>query len=333
MKCYRSKKRENFTSYFNSFIRDPNLSGNAKTVMSVILSLPDDWNLTIKGLEPFVKEKKDAISSAFRELEAAGFIERHKIRNKDGRYGAMEYIVYESGKNAALENHDKGASGCSSAEHRKEGPISCNGDAQTSVEEKTNSPPVGQPEPDSPEPVFPVSVLPESVFPSQTNTVITNTVLNKSYPILSPRTDTPSVPGSFSTDMIGLDTKYDRTEESVDYRELAETVKEQINYEYLLDAERIDKDFLDTVVALMTEVFLSKEHETLIGCESRPMEYVKERFLQLESDHIEYVFDRMNATETKIQNIRQYLRAALFNATATMGTYYYRRVHEDGVVG
>ena len=133
--------------------------------------------------------------------------------------------------------------------------------------------------------------------------------------------------------MIGSDTKYDRTEESVDYRELAETVKEQINYEYLLDAERIDKDFLDTVVALMTEVFLSKEHETLIGCESRPMEYVKERFLQLESDHIEYVFDRMNATETKIQNIRQYLRAALFNATATMGTYYYRRVHEDGVVG
>lgn len=59
------------------------------------------------------------------------------------------------------------------------------------------------------------------------------------------------------------------------------------------------------------------------------MEYVKERFRQLESDHIEYVFDRMNATETTIKNIRQYLRAALFNAPATMGTYYYRRVDED----
>ena len=59
------------------------------------------------------------------------------------------------------------------------------------------------------------------------------------------------------------------------------------------------------------------------------MKYVKNRFSQLNSEHIEYVSNCLNKTQTKVKNYRQYLRASLFNAPATMNAYYQRKVHED----
>ena len=113
------------------------------------------------------------------------------------------------------------------------------------------------------------------------------------------------------------------------YADVVASVKEQIDYDYLLTCEKMDPDLIDCVVELIAEGYLSKEPETFIARERRPMEVVRDRFLHLTSEHIIYVFDRMNATETEVKNIRQYLRAVLFNAPATMGVYYGRKVFED----
>ena len=60
-----------------------------------------------------------------------------------------------------------------------------------------------------------------------------------------------------------------------------------------------------------------------------PTEAVRARFLQLDSEHIQYVIDALNQTTTKINNIRAYLLTALYNAPVTIGPYYSAAVRHD----
>ena len=61
----------------------------------MMLSLPEDWNYTTRGLAKICKEGVDAIGGALRELEAAGYIVRHKLRDRQGRISDTEYVIYE----------------------------------------------------------------------------------------------------------------------------------------------------------------------------------------------------------------------------------------------
>ena len=72
-----------------------NLSLKAKGLLSMMLSLPEDWNYTTRGLAKICKEGVDAIGAALRELEAAGYIVRHKLRDRQGRISDTEYVIYE----------------------------------------------------------------------------------------------------------------------------------------------------------------------------------------------------------------------------------------------
>ena len=60
-----------------------------------MLSLPDDWNYTTRGLAKICKEGVDAIGGALRELEGAGYIVRHQLRDRQGRISDTEYVIYE----------------------------------------------------------------------------------------------------------------------------------------------------------------------------------------------------------------------------------------------
>jgi len=71
------------------------LSLKAKGLLSMMLSLPDDWNYTTRGLAKICKEGVDAIGAALRELEGAGYIVRHQRRDKSGRITDTEYVIYE----------------------------------------------------------------------------------------------------------------------------------------------------------------------------------------------------------------------------------------------
>lgn len=64
----------------------------------MMLSLPEDWNYTTRGLAKICKEGVDAIGAALRELEAAGYIVRHKLRDRQGRISDTEYVIYEQPK-------------------------------------------------------------------------------------------------------------------------------------------------------------------------------------------------------------------------------------------
>ncbi len=71
------------------------MSLKAKGLLSMMLSLPEDWNYTTRGLAKICKEGVDAIGSALRELETAGYIVRHQLRDRQGRISDTEYVIYE----------------------------------------------------------------------------------------------------------------------------------------------------------------------------------------------------------------------------------------------
>ena len=80
----------------NVHLKDRTISLKAKGLLSVILSLPEDWNYTTRGLAAICKEGVDSIGAALRELESAGYLTRHRLRDKGGRISDTEYVVYES---------------------------------------------------------------------------------------------------------------------------------------------------------------------------------------------------------------------------------------------
>ena len=90
-----------------------------------------------------------------------------------------------------------------------------------------------------------------------------------------------------------------------------------------------EKEELEEIVDLMTDVLCSTRPTLRIGGEELSTEVVKARFWRLDQSHIEYVLDRMKATTTKIRNIRGYLLTALYNAPTTIGHHFQAEVQHD----
>lgn len=106
-----------------------------------------------------------------------------------------------------------------------------------------------------------------------------------------------------------------------------EQVKENIEYDFLIQQYRYDD--LDEIVELMVEVLCTQGDFVKIGRKQMYTSLVKERFLKLDSTHIDYVMDCMKDNPSDIRNIKAYLLETLFNAPATIGNYYTAKVNYD----
>ena len=95
MAVFRVEKNHNYTVMSNYHLRDTRLTLKAIGLLSKMLSLTDEWDYTTRGLAAICKEGVDAIGGALRELEAAGYIVRHQLRDKQGRISDTEYVIYE----------------------------------------------------------------------------------------------------------------------------------------------------------------------------------------------------------------------------------------------
>ena len=145
-------------------------------------------------------------------------------------------------------------------------------------------------------------------------------------------TDSPSTEGSNpiqSSPQTPAETKRtgrDWMRERESYREL---ILENIEYDYLCRDDRLDRDMLNELVELMVDTVCSRRETIRIAGDDYPAEVVKSRFLKLNSSHIEYVLDRMRENTTYVRNIKKYLLAALYNAPATIDSYYASLVNHD----
>ena len=95
MAVFRVERIKDYTVMSNHHLRNKNLSLKAKGLLSQMLSLPDDWDYTLKGLAAINKESVDAIRTAIWELEDAGYVVRTRVRDERGCLRGCDYYVYE----------------------------------------------------------------------------------------------------------------------------------------------------------------------------------------------------------------------------------------------
>lgn len=107
MAVIRVVKNKDYTTVSNVHLKDINLSLKAKGLLTVMLSLPDDWDYSIAGLISICKESKKAIQSTLVELEENGYLTRIRVNDSSGRFD-YEYTVYEIPFKKSTPQYQKG---------------------------------------------------------------------------------------------------------------------------------------------------------------------------------------------------------------------------------
>ena len=298
MAVFRVERNSGYTVMSNHHLRNKELTLKAKGLLSQMLSLPEDWDYTLAGLSHINRESIDAIRTAVWELEKAGYILRRQGRDEKGKMTAIEYTIYEQPQ-PVLENPIPGKpmlENPTTDNPTSENPTQLNKDIQ-----RTN--------------------LPKK---EKSNTDLSST---HSIPILSPN-PSPCREAAAPPERKGTEAT---AQSAVDiYREI---IKDNIDYHILKQDMKFDSDRLDEIVDLMLETVCTARKRVRIAGDDYPAELVKSKFMKLDGEHIRFVLDCMRENTTKIRNIKQYLKAALFNAPSTIGNYYTSLVAHDMASG
>ena len=233
MAVFRVERTRDYTVMGNHHLRNKELTLKAKGLLSQMLSLPEDWDYTLKGLAAINRESIDAIRTAVLELEQAGYIVRSRVRDERGCLRGCDYIVYE------------------------------------------------RPQEKPPKPTW------------ENPTQLNKEIQNKEKP---------------NTDLILSESDAVR-----------ETVKENIELDLLCRNMPEATPMLQEIYELIVETIQSQSPTLRLGSNIFPAELVRERMVQLNSEHIRFVIDSFHV-RSNIRNPKKYLLAMLFNAPITLNS-------------
>ncbi len=301
MPVFRVERNTGYTVMSNHHLRNKELTLKAKGLLSQMLSLPEDWDYTLAGLSHINREKIDAIREAVKELEKAGYIVRSRERDEKGRLRGADYIIYEQ------------------PQLPEEQPPTL--DYPTLENPTLDNPTLEKPTLENP------TQLNKEILSKEQS--ITDVSITHSIPI--PSLNPFPLDGGAAAEPPERKGTEAKTNSAVEiYREI---IKDNIEYDFLLREKPLDKDRLNEIVDLMLETVCTARKKIRIAGDDYPAELVKAKFMKLNSSHIEFVLDCLQQNTTKIRNIKQYLRAALFNAPSTIDSYYTALVAHDMAEG
>lgn len=335
------EKQTGYTIMSNYHLRDRSISLKAKGLLSHMLSLPEEWNYSIKGLVAIEKEGYDAIRNILQELEEAGYILRKTVRD-NGKIVGTKYYVFmkpkkskeqildgEPEKDALLEDEGNSVvkSGDENVNIGEADPIPEL--VEKSQNESLKS--LFHPETGFPLTAKPITGEPLTGNPDQINTkqIITKGINNNLSIHHSPSINHPVALKDDrekveSDDMIdGMDgiVKNHNPEPDVDERQRwREYFEHKLNVPFMLTpeggCEGREKE-LDSIIELLVETMCTNSDVVKIGGEYKPIRVVQSKFMKLTRDHIAYVVESLGETTSKIRNIRAYLLTTLYNAPDT----------------
>ena len=289
MAVFRIEKTRDYTVMSNHHLRNAGLSLKSKGLLSMMLSLPEDWNYTTRGLAKICKEGTDSIGSALKELERAGYIVRNRIRDSKGKIVDVEYVIYET----------------------------------------PHPPDTGQPCEDEPDTACPDTENPDMEKPDTEKPAELNIEKSNTQKIITDGSSIDSIPFREKTaarlpERKGRDAM--SVSEIENYRDL---ILENIEYDYLCREFATYREDLDEIVELMVETVCARRKTTRIAGSDFPHEVVRSRFLKLDSEHIRFVMDSLQKNTTEVRNMKQYLLTVLFNAPTTISNHYTSQVNHD----
>jgi hypothetical protein len=308
MAVFRVEKTKDYTVMSNHHLRNTELSLKAKGLLSLMLSLPESWDYTTKGLSRICKDGIDSINGAIRELEANGYVIRKRLRNEKGQLTITEYTIFEQPQ--TLDTNDIPPKG--------ENPILGNPIQEIPVQGK---PILENPILDKPKQGEPILGNPHQLSTNISNTNSLNTDLlnievSNPYPS-NPYQTNREQQKPIRYNGIGCDS----------LAEIKEMVLENIEYKYIKNNHNSER--LDEIVDLIVETLCSTKATINVAGDDYPAQLVKEKLLRINCLHIDYVFECLDKTTTYIRNIRRYLLATLFNAPSTIDSYYSALVNHD----
>lgn len=297
MAVFRVEKTRDYTVMANHHLRNTELSLKAKGLLSLMLSLPENWDYTTKGLSCICKDGIDSINGTIKELEEQGYVIRRRLRNDKGQLTTTEYTILEQPQSPDTSE----------------------------VSPKVENPILDNPTLEKPTLDNPILGEPVLVKPHQLNTYLQT--IDKSKKELSiTETSNPYQSNPYASskttgyDEIGCDS----------YEEVKELVYEHIEYEHLRQHGGIGiRERLDEIADIIIETLCSTKTTINIAGDDYPAQLVKDKMLKISSSHIEYVFDCLDKNTTYVRNIKRYLLATLFNAPSTIDSYYAALVNHD----
>lgn len=240
MAVFRVERIKDYTVMSNHHLRNKNLSLKAKGLLSQMLSLPDDWDYTLKGLAAINKESVDAIRTAIWELEDTGYVVRTRVRDERGCLRGCDYYVYEypqtlsSGSGGSAESVPPMLEPLASDSAVQENPIQLNKEIQN--KEKQN------------------------------------------------------------TDLILSEGEAVRTK-----------VRDNIELDLLCRNQPESAPVMQEIYELVVETIQLRSPVLRLGNNLFPMPLVRERLLQLTSEHIRFVLDGLRNLHTDVKNLKKYL--------------------------
>ncbi|MBC8586660.1 helix-turn-helix domain-containing protein [Paratissierella segnis] len=294
MAVFRVEKTRDYTVMSNHHLRNTELSLKAKGLLSLMLSLPENWDYTTKGLSRICKDGIDSINSGVKELEANGYVIRRRLRNEKGQLTTTEYTIFEQPQ--PLDTNDIPPKG--------ENPI---------LDNPTQEKPILE------NPILdkPILEKPHQLSTNILNTDLLSMEVSNPYPSNQYPANKEPQEKKMGYDSIGL--------KSV--KEVRGLVLKNIEYEYIKTHH--DRGRLEEIVELMVETLCSTKDTINISGDDYPAQLVKEKLLRINSLHIDYVFECLKKTTTYIRNIKRYLLTTLFNAPSTIDNYYSALVNHD----
>lgn len=290
MAVCRIEKTKDYTVMANHHLRNKGLSLKAKGLLSLMLSLPEDWDYTVKGLAYICKDGIDSINGAIKELETKGYMHRQRVRNDRGQLTTTEYTIREYPQNMGGDTF----------------------------------PAEGLPAQESPILENPTQAMPIQEEPHQLNTYL-QTIDKSKTDLFNTETSNSYQSNPYGGKKAGYDEIGCET-----YEEVKEMVYENIEYKHFKQHGGIGiRERLDEIADIIIETLCSTKDTINIAGDDYPARLVKNKMLRITSSHIEYVFDCLNKNTTYVRNIKRYLLATLFNAPSTIDNYYSALVNHD----
>ena len=351
-KIVRVGEFKDYTLIENACLRDKALDIAERGLLVTMLSLPDNWDFNGVGLSSILPCGKSKVYSTLNKLETAGYLKRRRVY-KNGKVSDWEYHIcgrpiFKDGNSEdnASENNDKNNAD-KSVDNYKDYKDNLQTDTNNFSNNSTDS--VNN------------AVSPKNLFSENqeigfqkienqkienlkqekpdNNKIYNNKILNNQVCNNQSINQSNNTAG---TDMIdGLTDELQHTENyrqkqqeqkkaSEDYKAYREIIKSNICFNDLcISVKFSDRELLDDIVNIMADVVSFNKKPLIINNCEIPAEIVKSRFLKITYGEIEYILEQFSKTTTKINNIRKYLIAMIYNAKSTINSYYKAEVQHD----
>ena len=336
--------RNNYTVVNNSVVQNTSLGATERGVLVTILSLPADWDYSIKGLAKLFPDGERKIGTSLKKIEEAGYLKRVRIYS-NGKISDWEY-QFSDEPIFLPENKEQSSNTCDEdnkstpesnlvVEKYVENSVNVENNVESNVENPSDNLHCqnSNVENNTPEKSLDCCFVDvgfedvgfedvENVHLQKSNdnkinnNKINNNKLLSNQSILSHH---PSESKRKQSDVENFSDEIDEIDE-MDMEQVISDVEEQIYVERLRSEH--NPALINEIIEVIASVFISKQKYRTISGEKVSIELIRKRLKQLEYEHVDYVLMCLQKNTTKIKNRKNYLLTCLYNAPVSIDGYY-----------